>query len=426
MLVKKIDMNELLIINNVGPINHVEIKLNKINVIIGAQSSGKSSIAKIVSFCQWLEKSIIINQGTQHVDSDFIRIQLIAYHGFDNYFSDDSYISYESDFIKFEFHSIEDFSVKIKGSVQEGLMTKVAYIPSERVFVSIPNLSTLNLENKYTRAFIFDWLGLRSKYNSNNHLGILDLGVEFYFDPNFGEVLSLQNGKNIRLAEASSGLQALVPMLVYVDYVTKWIYSNEDDISYDKYSSVYKILLEQILSESSEEKIKDLDIDEALGSDKIRKQLASILQLMQRTQFPSRFSNLLDRILKYHSTKLTIEEGEMNVFPTTQYNLVKYLISSMDFRRGDSLFLTTHSPYIMTSINNLIQAGNASKEDGADLVAIDSVIPKECWIDYADVSAWAISDGLVESINDDEFRIISADALDSASEVISSDFSKLL
>lgn len=419
-------MNELLIINNVGPINHVEIKLNKINVIIGAQSSGKSSIAKIVSFCQWLEKSIIINQGTQHVDSDFIRIQLIAYHGFDNYFSDDSYISYESDFIKFEFHSIEDFSVKIKGSVQEGLMTKVAYIPSERVFVSIPNLSTLNLENKYTRAFIFDWLGLRSKYNSNNHLGILDLGVEFYFDPNFGEVLSLQNGKNIRLAEASSGLQALVPMLVYVDYVTKWIYSNEDDISYDKYSSVYKILLEQILSESSEEKIKDLDIDEALGSDKIRKQLASILQLMQRTQFPSRFSNLLDRILKYHSTKLTIEEGEMNVFPTTQYNLVKYLISSMDFRRGDSLFLTTHSPYIMTSINNLIQAGNASKEDGADLVAIDSVIPKECWIDYADVSAWAISDGLVESINDDEFRIISADALDSASEVISSDFSKLL
>ena len=40
-----------LIIKNIGPINEVEFDLNKINIFMGPQSSGKSTIAKIVSYC---------------------------------------------------------------------------------------------------------------------------------------------------------------------------------------------------------------------------------------------------------------------------------------------------------------------------------------------------------------------------------------
>ena len=39
-----------LIIRNIGPIKDVDIELNKVNVFIGEQSSGKSTIAKFVSF----------------------------------------------------------------------------------------------------------------------------------------------------------------------------------------------------------------------------------------------------------------------------------------------------------------------------------------------------------------------------------------
>ena len=42
-----------LIIKNIGPINEVEFDLNKINIFMGPQSSGKSTIAKIVSYCGW-------------------------------------------------------------------------------------------------------------------------------------------------------------------------------------------------------------------------------------------------------------------------------------------------------------------------------------------------------------------------------------
>ena len=41
-------------IENIGPIKNVNFDLNKVNVIMGPQSSGKSTIAKIVSYCQWV------------------------------------------------------------------------------------------------------------------------------------------------------------------------------------------------------------------------------------------------------------------------------------------------------------------------------------------------------------------------------------
>ena len=52
-----------LIIKNIGPINEVEFDLNKINIFMGPQSSGKSTIAKIVSYCAWLEKRVSLEQS---------------------------------------------------------------------------------------------------------------------------------------------------------------------------------------------------------------------------------------------------------------------------------------------------------------------------------------------------------------------------
>lgn len=432
-------MKSHLIIENVGPLRHVDIYLNKINVVIGPQSSGKSTIAKIVSFCQWLEKSVVANQGKEHIDSEFLRVQLIAYHGFENYFSEQSFIRYESGMIDFDFHSIEKFSLEVK-NLQDAVMTKVAYIPAERVYANIPNISTLSLESKYTRQFIFDWLGLRSKYNLGNSLKILDFDVEFYYDENFGDAIKLGNGKPIHLYEASSGLQSLTPMLVYVDYVTNWIYRNASDKSYEKEKDIstskYKVLLSQIYKEKSKKKAINTELDTFVQSglkDDDTRQLLDVfltsLKLIGKYGKDSEFSPILEKfnqITKYHSTKLTIEEGEMNVFPSTQYSLVKHLIASMDFDRGDTLFLTTHSPYIMTSLNNLIQASNAAKERVSDSDEIERAIPRECWINYDSISAWSVADGTVEPINDDEVRLISADALDKASELISNDFSKLI
>lgn len=50
-------------IRNLGPVKNVDLVINTVNVIIGPQSSGKSTIAKVISFCQWLEKDALFHQA---------------------------------------------------------------------------------------------------------------------------------------------------------------------------------------------------------------------------------------------------------------------------------------------------------------------------------------------------------------------------
>ena len=63
-------MRKKLIIKNVGPIKEVDLFINKVNVFMGQQSSGKSTIAKILSFCNWVEKDISFHQSFQKYIDD--------------------------------------------------------------------------------------------------------------------------------------------------------------------------------------------------------------------------------------------------------------------------------------------------------------------------------------------------------------------
>ena len=83
-----------LVIRNVGPIKNVDIRLNKVNVFIGPQGSGKSTIAKIISFCSWLEKA---NEATHRAAGEGMIKRLGSFHHMEEYFSDESVILYEGD-----------------------------------------------------------------------------------------------------------------------------------------------------------------------------------------------------------------------------------------------------------------------------------------------------------------------------------------
>ena len=61
-----------LIIDKIGPIEHVDFTLNKVNMLIGPQSSGKSTIAKVISFCLWLEKDVLMRRNTDYVSWSFV------------------------------------------------------------------------------------------------------------------------------------------------------------------------------------------------------------------------------------------------------------------------------------------------------------------------------------------------------------------
>ena len=138
-------------------------------------------------------------------------------------------------------------------------------------------------------------------------------------------------------------------------------------------------------------------------------------------------------------TDLFIEEPEAHIFPSTQksfvYNLVGMLRASRNLHGKHSCFIATHSPYILTSFNNVIQAGerlaevNKMSDDTAKAektAMIETIIPKSSTLRYSEVAAFEMKDGSICSIMDEEYHLISADAIDGASMEIGQDFDNLL
>lgn len=120
-----------------------------------------------------------------------------------------------------------------------------------------------------------------------------------------------------------------------------------------------------------------------------------------------------------------IEGPEAHLFPSAQSLLMEFLIGGLASEKSRrSLIMTTHSPYIMSKLNVFLKAGQLSRRKKRN-ERINEVVPRECWLHDAQLSAFAIVDGQLKNLIDDD-GLIDARYLDSVSEEISLEFSKLL
>lgn len=400
-------------IKNIGPIKSVDFELNKINVLMGPQSSGKSTIAKIISFCQWAEKRYLL-------DGDFkydVREQLLEFHRLsDNYFSENSYFTYETDFITITYKGKKlRRSIRKKQTSKIYKKTKNIYIPSERNFVSvIPNLSKYKETNDNIMSFVYDWFTAKRIFSSSNLLSVLNLGVQFYNkSENDNDILLLANKKEILLREGSSGLQSIIPLIVIIEHLTNYIYKSTVSNSVEEKDSLKNFLLKNIT--------KILDLSKLKGVDDINNyqldddDMKRIFLAYQKTRF----------LESYNSTNFIIEEPEQNLFPSTQRELINYLFNKMNEERNHTLLLTTHSPYILYSINNCLMGYNIKDKINNEVTT--EITNKESWINPNLVSIWQVQDGELVSVKDDKtktvtkhyFNEITKDIMDEYFEMLS-------
>jgi hypothetical protein len=124
---------------------------------------------------------------------------------------------------------------------------------------------------------------------------------------------------------------------------------------------------------------------------------------------------------------LFIEEPEAHLFPDSQRLMTELISLSFRAARGEMrMFITTHSPYILTQLNNLLLAGQLYQEYGLDRRRLDSLVPEDRTLDPKDVSVYYMDHSGCRSIIDEETGLIQADAIDQASETISDQFNDLL
>jgi predicted ATPase len=113
-----------------------------------------------------------------------------------------------------------------------------------------------------------------------------------------------------------------------------------------------------------------------------------------------------------------IEEPEAHLFPLSQKQIIS-LIATLHNTFDYSYFITTHSPYILTAINNLVVGKDAyDKANGnvEKLKRLEKVFAFDELISLEDVSAYTLNKGKLESIIDRENRLIGANLLDAVSD----------
>lgn len=122
-----------------------------------------------------------------------------------------------------------------------------------------------------------------------------------------------------------------------------------------------------------------------------------------------------------------IEEPEAHLFPSAQSMLVKYLVQLITARHASNkMLLTTHSPYILSQINNLLKAGMLGAVRSRPLAPlVEEVLPKDTWLRARSTTAYAIIDRKLVPIMD-SYGLIDGGYIDEVSGKIAEEFTRLM
>ena len=417
-----------LTIHHIGPIKHVTLRLKRINVIIGPQSAGKSCILKIACFCAWAEKRIQLEQGKNgFADFDYVRDNLLVFHKLKSFLHEDSRIEYKSDFLSFTIDfANETFDLRW-GSAKKRYDYKrprVSYIPAERNLVSsIPNWFDVKMDSTNLKSFIADWAYAHKLCGDEAVLPVLNLGVSFFYDKQTdNDYILLDDDKKMDLSDASSGLQSVIPMWVYLDYLFRKQYSPNEMLS-TKTETENEEIAQHIYASKFQKTVKQTgeDGDFFIGKFGLKKRMFASKEDFEE------FKRLVSVYTQTSHSDIYLEEPEQNLFPLTQVELVYELLKNAAVHQ-DCLFIATHSPYILYALNNCMLGYKVKDKIPADVSELRE--HEDCWVDPKEVAVWELREGLFSSMVDkknltlqDADGLIRGNYFDRVMKLIMTDFS---
>ncbi len=366
-------MNEKLTIRNFGPIKKADIEFKKTTVLIGEQGTGKSAITKLI---------YVLNSSGFLLGTEKERKSILDLYGI--FFKRNT----EFEFFTKQFKVLRKqnkFFIDIFDT-RENELQKLIWNKGN---LSKADISALKQWNQfhYLIKSVTDVIyvpaerialsaSLRLLRNTPNR----DL-----YQGNFDQyIIDFANHYDIASKEV---LELIIPHLENVSYSSRnsieKVKFNKDDLFFYQTSSGFQVSIPLIV------------LFQYYGKEQKR------------------------------SNKFIIEEPELNLFPTAQYKLVKFFAEKINFSKN-TLLLTTHSPYILTSLNNLLQAHSIGTKRNRGL-KISKIIEKKYWVDPNVMSAYMLhSNGISEDIMDREEGLIRAEKIDSVSTIINDEFDKLL
>ena len=126
-------------------------------------------------------------------------------------------------------------------------------------------------------------------------------------------------------------------------------------------------------------------------------------------------------LLNNKKSYFIIEEPESHLFPNAQKLIAEFI--SLAKNGGNKIILTTHSPYILGSINNMLYANRISAK--VDKAALENIMNPLKWIEFEKIATYYVENGKIRSCLNEEFEAIDNAVIDGASDEINMDYEKM-
>lgn len=422
-------------ITNFGPVKHAVVDLNKTyQIYIGAQASGKSTICKVIYFCEKMrdysltflleETQLLYNSSSNPVGSylNYLKKQFMGCFGKTTHMKPFE-ICYQ-----FGEHQI-DITLK-DGFVNFRFSEQLFYTMNALIRDACGIQLRINQVNE--TVTIFDKLNeyQMMKQQFQVHL------EELFADSR--EIIYIPAGRSL-LATLSEQLQEYsvsemdLTMQEFITLIRRTKnrfgskipemikeYTKTVDDRIDKkaveqaYNLIKKILKADYTSDSEGEKMyfDEYHWVKLMYSSSGQQEVLWILML------------LFILILQKKSAFVVIEEPEAHLFPIAQRDVVQF-IALMANVTSSSVLLTTHSPYILTSANILLYSSQIEQGDK------DAVVPVAMRINGDFFDAYKVlydaEDGSkIESIFDKEEALIDTEYIDEVSGITNREFDRLI
>lgn len=340
-----------LIVKNFGPLKDVDIELNKINLFIGENGSGKSVLGKLVTIVLDFESHMIDEKNL------FKKFQ-----------------EYYIDYVKNE--------------------TTIQFLVKNKPIFEIKNKQILSIG----RISINEHPIIQNEIKKGQNRIISDNKLTTYYIPAERNLISLFN------RYVTTFITADIPLPKFLlNFSSEYIRAKEE-IKELKFLNVKYINNGKDLIYYNEENYLDLEH----SSSGIQSALPLYLTIKYFAQ-------------KHKS--IIIEEPEQNLFPKAQSETIKYIVEQVSDK--NSLFLMTHSPYVLSTLNILMMAHKAGNLNEVSKSKVTELYNEKQWINPDEFSAYYLENGVARDIKG-RTGLISDNEIDESSDNIQGAFEELL
>jgi hypothetical protein len=415
-----------LTVKNFSVIKEAELEFGKITVLIGPQASGKSLLCKLAFFFQ----QVVVEQAEESIKAseeleqfrERVNNAFLLWFGFDSvatqnseiHFSAGSFIVSHAQERRGEPGSARmqwDFSPEFEGCYRlvwgklNGEKLRRESLPNPKFFAAEIRDRLLELQGQYSPE-VYSYIPSTRSFFISIHQAIFgtarrrdDIQLRFSQDFNYG-------------------FESRIPKPGLDHPLTQWIDSESE-----------RILQGKVVPAGSDFHFRSTDGRTLMLpelSSGTQELLPLITCIREYVAASAAVAKTLDLPHALHKRLFFLEEPESNVFPSTQYDLVRIFARMANEPVLDAYWvITTHSPYILTSFNNLIEAGQAASNNPKLHDEVANIIPEQYWIREGDFRAYSIHEGKLESILS-ESGFIDGNYLDEVSEIIGNQFDEIL